>query len=226
MGPTGEDGRWSASGLQGTVTLEVLDKEGWFFKPRTQEFTKGADNVVIEAVKGEPLVIVVEGEGRVEQEVVFSPLDTDYYPRTTEVKLTAVPDFDWVFLRWEGDVPEGEEEKNPITVVMDGPKEIKAFFVETISVSVSVEMFHDFPQAYEQLVGAPSPEGPARLPLADPTEEWRESARENEFIVMLDRVLSRQEQVSILEAAGYRVLIPSSVWGRIWWCPWKRSSWP
>jgi len=207
LGPTEEDGRWSASGLQGTVTLEVLDnEEGWFFKPRKQEFTKGADNVVIEAVKGEPLVIVVEGEGRVEQEVVFSPLDTDYYPRTTEVKLTAVPDFDWVFLRWEGDVPEGEEEKNPITVVMDGPKEIKAFFVETISVSVSVEMFHDFPQAYEQLVGAPSPEGPARLPLADPTEEWRESARQNEFIVMLDRVLSRQEQVSILEAAGYRVL--------------------
>ena len=129
------------------------------------------------------------------------------------MKLTAVPDFDWVFLRREGDVPEGEEEMTPISVVMDGPKEIKAFFVETICVSVSVEMFRDFPQAYEQLVGAPSPEGPARLPLADPAEEWRESARQNEFIVMLDRVLSRQEQASSLEAAGYSGLEPIACLG-------------
>ena len=50
VGPTGEDGKWQADNLKGTVTLEVLDKDGWSFNPKTIQFTKAEENVIITAV--------------------------------------------------------------------------------------------------------------------------------------------------------------------------------
>ncbi|HHT43067.1 MAG TPA: S8 family serine peptidase [Firmicutes bacterium] len=209
VGPTGADGKWSVDGLTGRVTVEAA-KEGWFFSPKVQEFTKAAEGVVITAVRGESLTINIEGEGQVEQEVVVTPLSSDYYERDTQVKLTAVPDFDWRFVRWEGDVPEGKEEDNPIIIVMDEPKEITAVFVPTTTVNVAVEIEHLFPQAYEQVAEL----GPEALAASassrglrlEPASELEEEYAENEFIVRLDKSLSREEQVRILEEAGYRVL--------------------
>lgn len=77
VGPTGADGKWSVDGLTGRVTVEAA-KEGWFFSPKVQEFTKAAEGVVITAVRGESLTINIEGEGQVEQEVVVTPLSSDY----------------------------------------------------------------------------------------------------------------------------------------------------
>lgn len=213
---TGEDGKWNVTGLKGRVTLEAL-KEGWYFSYSAREFTQAQSNVVITAVRSESLTVEVVGEGRVDKEVLFSPLGQESYPRTTQIKLTAVPEFDWRFVGWEGDVPEEDKEKNPIIVTMDEPKKITAVFRPTTVVNVAVEMFHLFPQAYEQVMeaaafGATGDNG--RLRLKEAAEEPMIPAqRENEFIVMLDKSLSRQEQVKILEQAGYRVLDTIEVLG-------------
>ena len=215
VGPTGEDGKWQADNLKGTVTLEVLDKDGWFFSPATRQFTQAAENVLITAAQGQGLTIYVDGAGEVEQEVIFSPLSTDYYPRTSKIKLTAKPDFDWRFVGWFGDVPEGEKENNPIIVTMDQPKEIWALFVPQTSANATVDMNHLFPFALEQLfddgeaVAAASSGGIEAVKA--PAEEWEDAYIEDEFIAMMNTSLSKQESLSILNSAGYEVkdFIPS-----------------
>jgi len=209
---TGEDGKWQADNLKGTVTLEVLDKDGWFFNPKNIQFTKAEENVLITAAQGQGLTIYVEGEGEVEQEVIFSPLSTDYYPRTSKIKLTAKPDSDWRFVGWFGDVPEGEEENNPIIVTMDQPKEIGALFVPKTSVNVTVDMNHLFPFALEQQGEAVAPASSGGIQAVKaPAEEWEDAYIEDEFIVMMNTSLSKQESLSILNSAGYEVkdFIPS-----------------
>jgi subtilisin family serine protease len=215
VGPTGEDGKWQADNLKGTVTLEVLDKDGWFFSPATLQFTQAAENVLITASQGQGLTIYVDGAGEVEQEVIFSPLSTDYYPRTSKIKLTAKPDFDWRFVGWFGDVPEGEEENNPIIVTMDQPKEIGALFVPQTSATVTVDMNHLFPFALEQLFDdgeAVTEASSGGIEAVEaPAEEWEDAYIEDEFIVMMNTSLSKQESLSILNSAGYEVkdFIPS-----------------
>jgi len=209
---TGEDGKWQADNLKGTVTLEVLDKDGWFFNPKNIQFTKAEENVLITAAQGQGLTIYVEGEGEVEQEVIFSPLSTDYYPRTSKIKLTAKPECEWRFVGWFGDVPEGEEENNPIIVTMDQPKEIGALFVAQTSVNVTVDMNHLFPFALEQQGEAVAPASSGGIQAVKaPAEEWEDAYIEDEFIVMMNTSLSKQESLSILNSAGYEVkdFIPS-----------------
>ena len=209
---TGEDGKWQADNLKGTVTLEVLDKDGWFFNPKNIQFTKAEENVLITAAQGQGLTIYVDGAGEVEQEVIFSPLSTDYYPRTSKIKLTAKPDSDWRFVGWFGDVPEGEEENNPIIVTMDQPKEIGALFVPKTSVNVTVDMNHLFPFALEQQGEAVAPASSGGIQAVKaPAEEWEDAYIEDEFIVMMNTSLSKQESLSILNSAGYEVkdFIPS-----------------
>ena len=46
----------------------------------------------------------------------------------TEVTITAIPDNDYRFSSWTGDVPQGHENDNPITITMDLDKSIKANF--------------------------------------------------------------------------------------------------
>lgn len=211
IGPTGADGRWSAHGLKGRVNLEVVDKEGWYFNPKSQVFHRAADEVVITAVRGEPLTIHIVGDGEVEQEVLFTPLSTEYYPRTTRIRLKAVPAPDWRFNGWVG-VPEDVDPENPvIEITVDEPVELWAEFLPTITVSVGVEFLHTFPKAYEQLVEegqvslGPSSQAWAQ-PQAASAAAWAASPVEGEFIALLDRSLSREEQVHRLEEDGYTVL--------------------
>ena len=73
-----------------------------------------------------PLTINIVGEGDVE-EVVIQAKTTDY-PEGTDVELTAVPDENWIFSEWSGDL-EGDE--NPETITIDSPKEVTATFLRT-----------------------------------------------------------------------------------------------
>lgn len=215
VGPTKEDGKWSAEGLKGLVTISP-QKEGWFFSPNPFEVSKANSEVNFSAVRGEGLTVYTEGEGTVVQEVLISPMSTDYYPRTTQVQLNAVPDFDWRFVGWQGYVPEGEEKDNPIIVTLDQPLEITAIFVPTSTVNGSVTIVHDFPQAYEQTMEASllSAEINNNLRTVEALEPgWEESYREGEFIVRLDPFLPRQEQERILADAGYRILDSIEVLG-------------
>ena len=208
---TGADGKFGVGGLKGKVTLKVLPLEGWRFTPEVMGFTKGDENVVIIATQEQDLNIVIDGEGYVDQEVIYSPLglSTDYYPRTTQVKLTAIPEFDWRFIGWYGDVPDGWTEENPIIVTMDGSKWIMAVFVPQTTVDATVRMAHSFPFAVEQLVTDAEAAGQGTLPgttvQSYTEEEWEDAYIDNEFIVMMSTALSTQDRISMLSGAGYEI---------------------
>lgn len=81
-----------------------------------------------------PLNIHIEGEGKVKEEVVKDKAK-DYVSGTT-VQLTADPEEDWRFLRWEGDL-EGSE--NPQIIRVDKEKSVTAVFESMIVVHGPVD---------------------------------------------------------------------------------------
>nr|NIQ17190.1 hypothetical protein [Candidatus Aenigmarchaeota archaeon] len=50
------------------------------------------------------------------------------YDHGTEVSITAIPDSGYEFSGWTGDVPDGHENDNPVTITMDSDKSIIANF--------------------------------------------------------------------------------------------------
>lgn len=70
-----------------------------------------------------PLTVNKKGKGTVEEKVVQQK--TTEYEHETVVELTASADQGWLFSHWEDDL-EGEE--NPVTVEIDGEKEVTAVF--------------------------------------------------------------------------------------------------
>ncbi len=50
------------------------------------------------------------------------------YEREEEAEVKAYPDDDWEFSHWMGDYPEGEQEEEEITLVMDEDKSLTAYF--------------------------------------------------------------------------------------------------
>lgn len=74
----------------------------------------------------ESLDIEVVGQGEVREEVVSEKGRTDYVPGTT-VRLTAVPDEEWNFVRWEGDV---ESSENPLEITIEDQTLLTAVFEE------------------------------------------------------------------------------------------------
>lgn len=71
------------------------------------------------------LGIAVEGQGKVDQEVLAVALGTRY-DHGTQVKLTAVPENGWGFSHWEGDL---QGRGNPAVIEVDGEKSVTAVFV-------------------------------------------------------------------------------------------------
>ncbi|NIA12478.1 MAG: hypothetical protein GWP08_00250 [Nitrospiraceae bacterium] len=72
-----------------------------------------------------PLTTSTIGGGDVQVDPVG---ENGEYTENTPVSIDAIPQLGWVFDRWEGDVPPGAA--NPFTIVMDGPKNVVAVFVE------------------------------------------------------------------------------------------------
>jgi len=119
------------------VELTAEPAEGWEFDGWEGDI-ESDENPVTLTIEGEanvtavftrieyPLTINIVGEGKVD-EVVVQAKTTDY-PEGTVVELTAVPDENWIFSEWGGDL-EGDE--NPETITIDGPKEVTATFLRT-----------------------------------------------------------------------------------------------
>lgn len=80
-----------------------------------------------------PLTINVVGNGTVEEEIITSKV-TDY-ESGTEVQLTAIPEDEYLFSDWTGDI-EGNE--NPATITIDGPKTVTATFLRTFKLTTIV----------------------------------------------------------------------------------------
>lgn len=81
------------------------------------------------------LSIEVEGNGTVNEEIIQAKSSTDY-ESGTEVRLTAVPDAEWMFVSWSGDYTGTE---NPIELKMYQAKSIRAKF-EKVSYELAMEI--------------------------------------------------------------------------------------
>lgn len=67
----------------------------------------------------------IEGQGTVSVTLVSGTETADGYLFESEVELTANPETDWRFVRWEGDLTGSA---NPSTLIMDENKSVKAVF--------------------------------------------------------------------------------------------------
>lgn len=118
-----------------TVRLTAVPNEGWEFTGWQGDLsgTTNPETIVVDSersvtavfsLKEYPLVIKVDGEGRVEGEIVESLADTSFGHDTT-VRLTAQPDEGWQFTSWQGDL---SGTANPETIVVDSEKSVTAVF--------------------------------------------------------------------------------------------------
>ncbi len=122
------------------VTLTAVPDSGWVFKrwtgnvPVGQEtanplsLTVSQDNMVLEAVFEEikyPLTVQKSGDG---QGVVIKNPDQTLFSVNAQVQLLAQPQTGSFFSGWLGDVPEGQQLSNPLTLTMDAAKSVTAVF--------------------------------------------------------------------------------------------------
>lgn len=55
---------------------------------------------------------------------------THTFCEETDVRIEAIPDTDYGFSHWSGDIPQGYEYDNPLTITVDSDKSIKANFAQ------------------------------------------------------------------------------------------------
>ena len=78
---------------------------------------------VIQCAQKYSLALSITGEG-----ITIPSARTHIYYDGTEVQIEAIPDTDYIFNGWTGDVSLGHENDNPITITMDSDKSITANF--------------------------------------------------------------------------------------------------
>ncbi len=126
------------------VDLTSVAAENWNFVEWTGDNESNDENLTITmdddievtshfAINQYTLTVDEEEGGTVD----IDPDQTEY-EHGTEVDLKAIADDCWNFLEWTGDVPEGEEENEEITIVMDGDKKITAQFEAVIPPSIEI----------------------------------------------------------------------------------------
>jgi uncharacterized repeat protein (TIGR02543 family) len=116
-----------------TVTLTATANPGYAFDHWSGD-ASGSSTVTTVTMNGNKsvtahftqkqytLTITIEGHGT----VLKDPYQTTY-PYNTVVELTAVPDTNWVFSSWSGDLT---GDQNPDTITMTGNKTVTAHFIQ------------------------------------------------------------------------------------------------
>ena len=125
-----------------TVELTAIPGTGWSFSHWDGDITGSENpvNITIDedkevtanfSINYYTLTVDVDGQGNVNKDP-----DEDSYPYGTIVELTAIPDDNWDFSHWSGDLTGSE---NPKEIIIDEDKEVTAHFSQnefTLTVNV------------------------------------------------------------------------------------------
>lgn len=117
-----------------TISLQASANEGWVFAGWQGDVVSTANPINLSMTQNFTMIgsfeqrmyaltVDVNGEGTVAETVVQQKA-TDYAEGTV-VELEAVPEENWVFARWEGDLSGSD---NPAEITVDEPKNIVAAF--------------------------------------------------------------------------------------------------
>jgi serine protease len=198
---TTADGYYELTPLKGITTV-TAQKEGWVFDgpkkvsgPQVVNFSGSHSSY--------RLTVTVIGQGRVQETVMYQPQGSYY--QGTEVQLRAIPDVGSKFLRWEGDVT---GTSNPVTIVMDGPKEVTAVFEGSVPASVSgtIGVVHNFPWSAVDTAQFSAASQNSEREKARTSSFREEDFEPTELIIAFEESVSPEEQREILAKQGYEIL--------------------
>ena len=159
------------------VEISASPNEGWVFESWQGDHT-GSENpvsitmnsdkdILAKFVKKEyALTVTIEGEGTVTERVVNNKAAD--FPHGTTVELTANPAAGWVFSHWDGDV---NAESNPVQIVIDSEKEVKAVFVVR-EFNLSIQTEGQGSVSERMISDSSSPFQTVEL-TANPSQGWR-----------------------------------------------------
>ena len=124
------------------VKLTAEPSDGWEFKEWLGN-AEGDESPLTLTVDGEtvvtavftriehPISINIEGEGSVSTEDRILGT-TENFTEGSTIILTALPDEEWIFSSWSGDVT---SEENPVELLVDGPIEVTVTFLRTYNLN-------------------------------------------------------------------------------------------
>lgn len=123
------------------VELTAVPEDNWEFlewqgdldgseNPQTITIEENTEVTAVFQPISYPLTVNIEGEGSVDEELVQSK--TTDYPYQSVVELTAIPDDNWAFVEWEGDL---ETTENPAQITIDEAKTVTAIFDRLFSLT-------------------------------------------------------------------------------------------
>ncbi len=119
-----------------TVTLTAIPNSGSQFQGWTGDVPAGQE-------MANPLIIVMDANkslvanfARIQYPLtvlavngsVLKTPNLPLYDQGSQVMLEAIPDPEYDFVGWSGDVPAGHETDNPLTITLDAPKTLTALF--------------------------------------------------------------------------------------------------
>ncbi len=129
------------------VELRAIPDEHWYFVEWTGDYEGTMEEITITMYDNKEVTAhfeektyglntYVSGDGHIERYP-----DEDEYSPEDEVTMEAVPDEDWEFVEWSGDIPLGERYEQEITIVMDQEKEVTAHFraIDYFELTVNIE---------------------------------------------------------------------------------------
>jgi uncharacterized repeat protein (TIGR02543 family) len=123
------------------VTVTALPNSGFTFSGWSGD-ASGAENpitIVMDSDKSltanfarEYSLTIIAEEGGTTQPAPGSHV----YGEGSTAVVTAIPDTDYDFIGWTGDVPSGHETDNPVTISLDSDKSITAHFIRTFQLII------------------------------------------------------------------------------------------